>query len=324
MRYLEQQGAKLSVIGLGTWQFGSREWGYGRDYADKEAVEIVHRALDLGINVIDTAEIYALGASERIVGRALHDRRPEAFVATKLFPVLPVPPVLRMRADASRRRLGVEQIDLYQIHWRNPLFPVGLTVQGLGNVLDDGSVAHAGVSNFSLEDWQAAEAALGRPVLSNQVQFSLAHPGPLTSLVPWACDNGRVVIAFSPLCQGLLSARYGPDNPPSGGVRAGNPLFLPENLERASTLLGTLREVAAAHDATPAQIALAWLVHRPNVIVIPGASSVAQVESNAAAVEIALADDEDAALTKAAQDFEPLGGFDAALRLIRRRLPLPI
>lgn len=296
----------MSAIGLGTWQFGSAEWGYGRDYADDEAKAIVGKALDLGVNLIDTAEIYAFGKSERIVGEAIAGRRGEAFVATKLFPLVPLPPVVEWRERESARRLGVDTIDLYQLHWPNPLLPIGWQLEGARRLLDAGRVAHVGVSNYSLGQWRAAEAALGSPVLSNQVQFSLAHVKPLRELVPHAQEAGRVVIAWSPLAQGLLSAKYDAKNPPPNRVRQVNALFLPENLERAGELLETLREVAAGHDATPAQVSLAWLVHTPNVVAIPGASRVEQVESNAAAAELELTDDEYAALTKAAEGFEPL------------------
>src|SRR5688572_7545183 len=112
MRYVEAGGVRLSAIGLGTWQFGSREWGYGDAYAEGTAVEITQRALDLGINLIDTAEIYAMGRSERIVGRAVAGRRDEAFLATKVFPVLPLAPIVEQRGAASAQRLGVDRIDL--------------------------------------------------------------------------------------------------------------------------------------------------------------------------------------------------------------------
>src|ERR1700694_2711438 len=112
MRYIEVNGVKLSVIGLGTWQFGSREWAYGASYADGEALEITRKALDLGVNLIDTAEIYAMGRSERIVGKALGDRRDEAFLATKIMPVLPLAPIVRARAKSSAARLGTDHLDL--------------------------------------------------------------------------------------------------------------------------------------------------------------------------------------------------------------------
>jgi aryl-alcohol dehydrogenase-like predicted oxidoreductase len=318
MRFVEVGGARLSVIGLGTWQFGSREWGYGDEYAEREAVAITHRALDLGINLIDTAEIYAFGKSERIVGKAIEGRRDEAFIATKVFPVLPLAPVVEQRGRASAARLGVDRIDLYQLHWPNPVVPLALAMQGMTNLVEKGTVRHVGVSNFGLGQWRQAERQLGGAVLSNQVQYSLVNRKPERELLPFAHDEGRVIIAYSPLAQGLLSARYDGTNNP-GGVRANNAMFLPENIAKAAPLLDALREVAANHDATPAQIALAWVIRRPNVVAIPGASSVAQLEKNAAAADIELTDDEDGRLTAASDAFNPTRGLNAVPSLLRAR-----
>jgi aryl-alcohol dehydrogenase-like predicted oxidoreductase len=318
MRFVEVEGARLSVIGLGCWQFGSSDWGYGEDYARSEAQAIVSRALDLGVNLVDTAEIYAYGRSERIVGEAIRGRRDEVFLATKLFPVLPLAPVVEQRARASARRLGVDTIDLYQVHWPNPFVPNGPTMDGMRRVIDAGLVRYAGVSNFPLGRWEDAERRLGRPVISDQVQYSLVQRKPERDLLPYAQRAGRVVIAYSPLAQGLLGGRYTVDNRP-GGVRAVNPLFGAENLRRVAPLLDLLREVAGAHDAKPAQVALAWLISLPRVVVIPGASSVAQLESNAAAAAIALRPDEQAALTAAARAFAPVSAARTLVERVRER-----
>jgi aryl-alcohol dehydrogenase-like predicted oxidoreductase len=322
MRFVEVEGRRLSVIGLGCWQFGSSDWGYGEDYARREAGAIVERALDLGVNLVDTAEIYAYGRSERILGEAIRSRRDEVFLATKVFPVLPFAPVVEQRARASARRLGVDTIDLYQVHWPNPVVPNGPTMDGMRRVIDDGLVRHAGVSNFPLSRWQDAEQRLGQPVITNQVQYSLMQRKPERELLPYAQRAGRVVIAYSPLAQGLLSCRYDGTSPPQGWVRRGNALFLPENITRAGELLDALRQVAKQHDATPAQVALAWVIRRPNVVAIPGASSVAQLESNVAAADLELSADEDALLTDAADRFEPRTGpatVPALARAVFRR-----
>jgi aryl-alcohol dehydrogenase-like predicted oxidoreductase len=308
----------VSRIGLGTWQFGSREWGYGDAYADRAAVDIVRRARELGITLFDTAEIYGFGRSERILGAALGHERGEVVVASKLFPVAPFPPVVRQRWAGSARRLGLTRIPLYQVHQPNPLVPDSVIMPGFQRLLAEGGIGAAGVSNYLLERWRAADAALGAPVVSNQVEFSLAHAEPLDDLVPFAERENRLVIAYSPLAQGLLGGRYTADHRP-GGVRAANPLFGTENLRRVAPLLDLLREVAAAHEAKPAQIALAWLIGLPRVVVIPGASSVEQVESNAAAAGIALHADEQAALTAAARAFSPVSGARTLLDGLRER-----
>ncbi|HEY5250884.1 MAG TPA: aldo/keto reductase [Acidimicrobiales bacterium] len=319
MKYVEVGGARMSAIGLGTWQFGSREWGYGQGYAERDAGAIVEKALDVGISLFDTAEAYAFGKSEKILGQALRGHRDEAFIATKIFPLLPIGPVVLQRARGSLRRLGVSKLDLYQIHQDNPLVPLSSTMPAFRRLLEEGAIGHAGVSNYSLARWQAADAALGRPVLANQVLFNLVHRGPETELLPFAQAQDRLVIAYSPLAQGLLSGRYDADHRPTGAVRTNSPAFLPENLRRAGPVIEALKKVAAAHGATPSQVALAWLIRMPNVVVIPGASSVAQVEANAAAADLELTGEEDASLRRASDDFHPKGLKEVWPELAKQR-----
>jgi aryl-alcohol dehydrogenase-like predicted oxidoreductase len=325
MKYLEVEGVgQVSRIGLGTWQFGSREWGYGDQYASGAAGDIVRRALAMGVTLFDTAEIYGTGKSERILGEALGDERAKVAVASKIFPVAPFPAVVKQRAQASARRLQLDRIPLYQVHQPNPVVPDSVIMPGMRSLLDDGTIGAAGVSNYSLERWQKADAALGRPVISNQVNFSLAHPGALEDLVPFAERENRIVIAYSPLAQGLLGGKYGLDNRP-GGVRAINSLFGTENLRRIEPLLQTLRDVAAEVDAKPAQVALAWLISLSGVVAIPGASSVEQLEFNVAAAELELPADSRDALTAAARAFRPVSTKRFLRDLVREKLPkLPI
>ncbi len=306
MKYLDVDGVgRVSRIGLGTWQFGSREWGYGDSYASGPAHDIVHRARALGVTFFDTAEVYGLGKSERILSDALGDERDQVAVATKIFPVAPFPAVVKQRERASAERLRLEHIPLYQIHQPNPVVPDSVIMPGMRELLDSGAIGAAGVSNYSLSRWKQADTALGRPVISNQVHFSLAHPRALDNLVPFAEQENRVVIAYSPLAQGLLGGKYGVDNRP-GGVRAINRLFGTENLRRIEPLLQTLRDVAADVGAKPAQVALAWLISLPNVVAIPGASSVEQLEFNVAAGDIELNAESRQALTDEARRFHPV------------------
>ncbi|OBH02815.1 aldo/keto reductase [Mycobacterium sp. E1747] len=320
MRYVDVDGVgRVSRIGLGTWQFGSREWGYGESYASGDAGEIVRRALALGVTLFDTAEVYGLGKSERILGEALGDERANVAVASKIMPVAPFPAVVKQREGASARRLGLDRIPLYQIHQSNPLVPDTVIMPGMRDLLDAGKIGAVGVSNYSLARWQKADAALGRPVVSNQVHFSLAHAGPLQDLVPFAERENRIVIAYSPLEQGLLGGKYGPDNRP-GGIRALNSLFGTENLRRVEPLLQTLRDVATTVGAKPAQVALAWLISHPGVVAIPGASSVEQLEFNVAAADIDLSPDAREALTGAARAFRPTSAGRFLTDLVREKL----
>jgi aryl-alcohol dehydrogenase-like predicted oxidoreductase len=320
VKYIEVKGIRLSAIGLGTWQFGSKEWGYGQDYAQTEAGKILERALDLGITLIDTAEIYGRGESERIVGKYLDGRRAEAFVATKVLPILPTARFVEKHGRASAARLGIDVIDLYQIHWPNPVVPISQQMDGMRRLQQAGIVNAVGVSNFSLARWKAAENALGGPVFSNQVQYSLVARKPDAELVPYAQRNDRLVIAYSPLGMGLLSGRYDAAHPPKGSARINNSLFLPENIERARPLIDAVREIATAHDATPTQVALAWVVQHPNVVAIPGASSVAQLEANAAAADLELSADDVERLTRTSDEFRPTKGVAAAPKIIKRHI----
>jgi aryl-alcohol dehydrogenase-like predicted oxidoreductase len=298
VRYRGFSGARLSVIGLGTWQFGSREWAYGAEFAHTVAPQLVRRALDVGINLIDTAAIYGRGRSEHIVGEALGARRSEAYLATKLFPLFPVEPVVVRAAHRSAERLGTDRLDLYQVHWPNPAFPFTTTMRGMARLVEAGLISAVGVSNFSGEQWRRAERALGRPILSNQVHYSLLDRRVEADVLPWAQANDRVVIGYSPLEMGLLSGNYGLDRLPKG-FRRRTLAFTPENFDRVAPVLDVVREVARSHDATASQVALAWCLRRPNVVVIPGASSIAQLDANAEAAELALSAEDDAALTEA-------------------------
>jgi len=304
MRYVEVGGLRLSVIGLGTWQFGSREWGYGATYASDTAPAMVRRAIELGVTLIDTAEMYGFGRSERIVGEAIAGRRDAVVLATKLMPLLPLPSVVDWQVRGSLRRLGVEAIDLYQVHFPNPLVSARSTVAPLRTLLEQGLVRHVGVSNHSLERWRVSERGLGQPILTNQVRFSLAAPLPHWELVPYAREEGRVVIAYSPLGQGLLSGRYGLQHKPGGWYRSRSPLFRDRTILQAQPLSTAVSEVARAHGATPAQVALAWLIGHGNVVAIPGASSTSQLEENVAAAELELTASEREELTAEAARFE--------------------
>jgi aryl-alcohol dehydrogenase-like predicted oxidoreductase len=320
MKFLDVPGlGKVSRIGLGTWQFGSREWGYGEGYASSAARDIVKRALELGVTLYDTAEIYGFGKSERILGEALGASRGDVIVASKLFPVAPVASIVKQREQASARRLQLGRIPLYQVHQPNPVVPDSVIMPGMLSLLKEGRIGAVGVSNYSLARWRKADAALGLPVVSNQVAFSLAQPGPLDDLVPFAERENRMVMAYSPLAQGLLGGKYGVDNRP-GGIRATNPLFGKENLQRAEPLLDILREVASAHNAKPAQVALAWLLSLPQVVAIPGASSVEQLEFNVAAADLELSAESVASLTAAARAFDPLSGAKTLVSEVRGRI----
>ena len=164
MRYLSVDSAKrISKIGLGTVQFGSPAWGYGDSYDTGEALAIVRRALELGVTLFDTAEIYSAGRSERILGQALGDDRERVVIATKVFPILPGARVVSNRAVASANRLGTSRLDLYQVHWPNPFFRDDTLMRGMRALQESEFVDEVGVSAYTLKRWLAAEGRAGQP-----------------------------------------------------------------------------------------------------------------------------------------------------------------
>ncbi len=241
------------------------------------------------------------------------------FLATKVLPTMPTASRIYEHGRLSALRLGVDVIDLYQIHWPNPVVPLSSQMEGMQRLQDEGLVRHVGVSNFSRKRWEAAETALGRPVLSNQVQYSLLVPKPSADRVPYAQERDRLVIAYSPLAKGLLGGRYDADHLPGGSARTLDPLWLPENVRRVTPVIDTVRRIADAHSATPAEVALAWLISHPNVAVIPGASSVEQLRRNVEAADLELKDGELEELTVESDAFEPLGKPATAVEFVRNR-----
>jgi aryl-alcohol dehydrogenase-like predicted oxidoreductase len=305
MQYATVDGLPpVSKVGLGTMRFGEKE------FDPQLARALISRALELGINCFDTAEAYGWGRGERLLGQALAaEGATDAVVTSKYSPLLPLPAVIERHARASRTRLGVKQIPLYLLHMPNPLFPRRLIMRGFGRAQETGVIGAAGVSNHSLSQWQAAEAALGRPVAANQVLFNLLHRGPLDDLVPWAARHRRLVITASPLGQGMLTGRYDQDHPPAGlpwprrlALRHSALPPTTANLHRLAPLLDQLRAIAERHGAAPAAVALAWAISHDPVVVIPGASAISQLEANAAAADINLTPDEQQALVAAASE----------------------
>ena len=304
MRYIEIEGMRLSRIGLGTWQFGSREWGYGREYATDVAPALIRRAVDLGITMLDTAEAYGPGRSERIIGETLpslaEEQRAELIVATKFTPIGPAEPIVAWQVAGSRHRLGMDALDLLYVHWKNPFVSARRVMQSMRPLLAEGLVRRAGVSNYTLAQWQEAEAALRAPVVANQVQFSLAAPRPAEELVPYAEASGRAVVAYSPLGQGLLAGR----SDFAGAAGFGRPQArLARRRDGLDPMQVVIRRVADTHGATPAQVALAWVISHPNTVAIPGARTIEQLEENAAAADLELTEEELVQLTTVSRAF---------------------
>ena len=292
---LGKGGPKTSAVGLGMWQAGGSAWG--SDVTDDAAVAAMHRAVELGVNLIDTAEGYGQGHSEEVVGRAVREiGRDRVMVATKVSGSHTRPDDVRKSCEASLRRLGLPEIDVLQIHWPDPWEQVPLrhTMKALEALHAEGKVRHIGVSNFAPRDLEEARAALSRAaIVSNQVHWSLLHRWVEEDTAPYCAKEGIAILAWSPLEKGLLAGTIGPGYAPSDEVRKREKLFKEPNLAEVARLVAVLREVAAAHGRTPSQVALNWLMHQAGTVVpIPGAKRAAQVEENAGSAGWRLTDAE--------------------------------
>lgn len=293
-RQLGTTGLQLSTIGLGTWAMGGGDWKFSwGPQDDAESISTIHHALDLGINWLDTAAFYGLGHCEQVVGRALAGMRQRPLIATKcercwdengqMIPRLKKESILA-EAEASLRRLGVEAIDLYQIHWPQPDEDVEEGWAAIADLIRAGKVRFGGVSNFSLSQLQRAHAI--HPVASLQPPYSMLARGVEAELLPYCAEQGIGVIAYSPMQKGLLTgkvtAQWVASLPPDDHRRS-DPKFQDPQLTANLALVETLREIAAASGHTVAQLAIAWVLRRPEVTAaIVGARRPEQIEQTIA------------------------------------------
>lgn len=283
---LGRSGERVSAIGIGLWQWGSSSWGWNRDYRKTDVFDAFDRALELGIDFFDTAEIYGGGRSESLLGEALRGRREEVFIATKVLPWRVTDGAVEKAADRSLRRLNVDAIDLYQLHFPSPLVPIGRVIRAMEKLVAKGKVRYLGVSNVGAGALRRAREALAsEDIVSDQVHYNLIRRNPERRLLKYAVEDGVTLIAYSPLEQGLLTGKYAPDLVPRDLVRSVNFRFSPGNLRRAEPAMEVLRRVAASRGGTPAQAALNWLVQSGPTLPIPGAKSVSHVEDAAAALD---------------------------------------
>ncbi len=293
-RALGKSGLRLSPVGLGTWAWGSRfVWGYGKAYSMPDLEAAWRASVDSGVNWVDTAEVYGNGESERIIGGLLARTREEVLVATKFFPLRLTPRAARRAAERSARRLGVDVLDLYQVHWPNPLHPIGSTMREMERLVREGKVRHVGVSNFGPARLRAAMEAMSREeVVSDQVHYNLLQRRPEASgLVEMARRERVAIIAYSPLAQGVLTDKYGPGMRHPGGMRRFMRKFSRRRLECVHPLVAELHAIGQAQGRTTSQVALAWLLKDPNVVVIPGAKDGEQAALNALAAHTVMQDE---------------------------------
>ena len=294
---LGKSDLEVSVLGLGC--MGMSEF-YG-DASDANSIRVLHRALELGMNFFDTADMYGPFRNEELLGRALADRRDEAVIATKFGVVRDEdggfggldgsPDYVRTACEGSLRRLGVDTIDLYYLHRVDPATPIEDTVGAMSRLVDEGKVRFIGLS-------EAAPATLRRacaihPITALQTEYSLWSRDPEDELLEACEELGIGFVAYSPLGRGFLSGRFRSiEDFDEDDYRRVNPRFTGDNFQRNLDVVDKVKAIAEGRGATPSQLALAWLLAQPNVTPIPGTTRLERLEENLAAAEITLTDDE--------------------------------
>ncbi len=292
-RRLGRSGVEVSVLGLGTWPMSGEWWG---DADDETSVRTVHRALELGVTLIDTAESYGKGHAEEVVGRALAGRRRDAVIADKVAPGHLEPAALRAAFAGSCRRLGTDYIDVYFVHWPNIDVPIGPAMAELERLRAEGRIRAIGVSNFTAAELEEAGRYGRIDVLQPPYNLFWRSIEPVE--VPYCLAHDIGIMTYSSLAQGLLTGtltaetEFGPgDNRPS------TVLFQPEHYGRCLAAVERLRPVADKYGKTVAQVALTWLTGRPGVsAALLGARTPAEIEENAGGVGWAMTDDDLAAV----------------------------
>jgi aryl-alcohol dehydrogenase-like predicted oxidoreductase len=275
---------------------GMSEFYGARD--DVESLATLEAALAAGIDFFDTADTYGHGHNEELVGRFLKGKRGKVILATKFGIVRKPgsyerrvdnsPAYVRSACDASLQRLGVEQIDLYYMHRRNPEVPIEESVGAMAELVTQGKVKALGLSEVSVETLRRAHQV--HPIAAVQSEYSLWSRDPEEGMLQACAELGVTFVAYSPLGRAFLTGKVGnPNDLPEGDFRKASPRFQAEALERNNRLVAALEKFAAEHSAKPAQIALAWLINKhPHVVPIPGTKRRAYLAENAAAAEIKL------------------------------------
>ena len=267
-----RSGEQVPALGQGTWYMGE-----DRRRASEEAAAL-RLGIDLGMTLIDTAEMYGSGGAEEVVARAAEGMRDRLFIVSKVYPHNASRAGVVAACERSLKRLATDRIDLYLLHWRGSI-PLAETLEGFQRLERDGKIRHHGVSNFDLNDMKEwVGLAGGESVAANQVLYNLSRRGPEFELIPWCRERRVAIMAYTPLGQGSMLGNRG------------------------------LTEIARRREATPAQIALAWLLRQDGTIVIPKATRPEHVRENRGALDVALAEEDLAALDRA---FPPSKGRSA-------------
>ncbi len=287
---LGETGISVSVVALGTWALGNDQAWWGL-VDDNESIAAIQQALDLGINLIDTAPIYGQGHSEQVVGKAIAGRRDEVIVATKcglIFPEKPGQTPKRClsaanifeECEASLRRLRVDAIDLYQCHWPDPETPIDETMMAMHRLVEQGKIRAIGVSNFGVE--RLAAAREHADVHCIQPEFSMLHQRANDDLIPYCREHRIGVLAYSPLAKGLLTGKYDTDSK-FDDLRERESDFRGRRFEENLATVKRIKRIALKYDRTTAQLAIRWVLNQEGVTsAIVGAKRPSQVRENVA------------------------------------------
>jgi len=306
MRHVSLGGLDVSQIGLGTMGMSAAYTGANAD--DAESVRTIHRALDLGLTLIDTAEAYGPYRNEELVGRAIDGRRDQVVLATKFGLINrrgdseergldSRPDNIRFAVEGSLRRLGTDHIDLYYQHRVDRATPIEDTIGAMAELVQAGKVCHIGMSEASPATIRRAHAV--HPVTALQTEYSLWTRDPEAEILPLVRELGIGFVAYSPLGRGFLTGQIRSlDQLDADDFRRTNPRFAQDNLDQNLRIVAEVEAVAAEADATAAQVALAWLLAQGDDIVpIPGTRRVTRLEENVAATELTLSPDQLAGLS---------------------------
>lgn len=303
-RKLGINGPELSALGLGC--FGLSD-AYGRA-DDAQSIRTIHRALDLGCELLDTADEYGAGRNESLLGRALEGRREQAFLGTKFGFVWDEdgkaiglnghPDYVRRACEASLRRLQTDLIDLYYLHRVDPKIPIEETVGAMSRLVEDGNIRYLGLSEATPE--QIERAWRVHPIAALQSEYSLWTRQPEERVLPLCRELGIAFVAFSPLGRGFFSGKLRPRNIAPDDFRTHLPRFQPENFDLNSHLVADLVRLAEKKRCSPAQLALAWVLAKDeNMLAIPGTKSTGHLEENLRALSIELSADDKRAIDEA-------------------------
>ena len=296
-RRLGQSQLYVSVIGLGAWGIGGPPFWAFRD--EKTSISTIQKALDLGVNLIDTAPVYGFGLSESVVGKAVAGRRDQLIIATKcglrwkgdslkdIYRDLS-PASLYQEVEDSLRRLGTDRIDLYQVHWPDPNIPVEHVMVALALLKGQGKILNIGVSNFDAQMLRSASAVV--PVVSLQPKYNLLERDAEADLLPLCRENNIGVLAYSPLASGMLTGKYSSSASLADWRGKGNMgVFRPETFPQVMAKVEKLKSFANERGIPLSRMALRWVIGQPGIsCALAGANTAAQVEDNVAAADLEL------------------------------------